>query len=430
MSWMSHEECSARLDRRSKLLALIEETYPEKKGALLLCSSFEKDRESFYQDSSFDYIVGLQEPGVVFYKTPDKDAFLYEPAYSIDRSVWSSIMYDQHHLQELDITQTKELGDVVLGYSISPFSKKDVYNNLADDIKKFINTDGYIFTLMKDVQFEIRATIEKLYLLVPELKERIIDISPLVAQLRRKKEQKELEFLYRAVEITAIAQEAAAGAIRSGNRESDVHAAIDYIFAEAGSTKSFPNVVGGGKNSTILHYTGNQGVFAKGDLVLVDIGASFNHYCGDITRTYPVSGKFTDRQKEVYEIVLEVQQQCAALAKPGLWLNNKEKPDQSLNHIARKYIEEKGYGDYFPHGIGHYVGLDAHDVGDYSKPLAEGDIITIEPGIYIQEEKLGVRIEDMYWIVDGEAVCLSEGIPRTVKEIEDLLVFTRTKEKE
>jgi Xaa-Pro aminopeptidase len=426
----SHEECAAYVARRKALLNLIKKSYPDKHGALLLCSAFEKEREQFYQDSSFLYLTGLLEPGVVLLQLLDGEAALYEPNYQVDRSVWLPIMYDKKYLQELDITKIELMGEQAPGYALDAFVQDAIYAHLANSLKKIIADGGVIFTPLTEVQFECRSVIDKLCRLVPELKNNLIDSAPLIAQLRRKKEQQELEYLYRAVEITAIAQEAAAGVIKPSKRESDVQAAIDYIFTEAQATRAFASVVGSGKNSTVLHYVDNKDVLQKDDLVVVDIGASFHHYCGDITRTYPVTGKFTDRQKEVYEIVLSTQEFIAAQARPGLWLKNKDKPKESLHHMAYEFLKEQGYEKYFPHGIGHFVGLDVHDVGDYTRPLAQGDVITIEPGIYISEEKLGIRIEDMYWIVEDEAVCLSEGIPKTIKEIEDLMKYNQLKEEE
>lgn len=425
---VSYEECASYVVRRNALLKLIQKTYPDKNGALLLCSAFEKEREQFYQDSSFLYVTGIMEPGVVFLQTIGQEATLYEPNYQVDRSAWLPATYDKKYLQELDISKIESMGEEAPGYALDPFSDKKVYSKLAEAIEGIIKNGGVIFTPLTEIQFECRAVVDKLCELVPELRSNLISIAPLIAQLRRKKEQQELEYLYRAVEITAIAQEAAAGVIRPGRRESDVQAAIDYIFAEGQATRAFASVVGSGKNSTVLHYVDNKDLLQKNDLVVVDIGASFHHYCGDITRTYPVSGTFTDRQKEIYEAVLKTQEFVAAQARPGLWLKNKDKPKESLHHMAYEFLKEQGYEKYFPHGIGHFVGLDVHDVGDYTQPLAEGDIITIEPGIYIPEEKLGVRIEDMYWIVNDEAVCLSEGIPKTVKEIEDLMRHNQLKE--
>jgi Xaa-Pro aminopeptidase len=203
--------------------------------------------------------------------------------------------------------------------------------------------------------------------------------------------------------------------------ENEIQAGIEYVFIASGADLAFPCIVGSGKNSTILHYMANNKKINQGDLVLVDIGAQFDHYCGDITRTYPVSGKFTKRQREIYDIVLETQEYIENIARPGLWLSNKDKPQESLNHLAKEFMKEKGYEKYFLHGIGHFVGLDVHDVGDSLEPLKPGDVITIEPGIYIAEENIGVRIEDNYWIVEDGIVCLSEQLPKDADEIEKLL---------
>jgi Xaa-Pro aminopeptidase len=126
------------------------------------------------------------------------------------------------------------------------------------------------------------------------------------------------------------------------------------------------------------------------------------------------------RQKELYQLVLDCQAYIAEIAKPGMWLNNKDKPEESLNHLAREFFKKKDLDQYFVHGIGHYLGLDTHDVGDYSKPLEEGNVITIEPGLYLPQENIGIRIEDNYWIVKSGAVCLSEALPKSVDQIENL----------
>jgi Xaa-Pro aminopeptidase len=222
-----------------------------------------------------------------------------------------------------------------------------------------------------------------------------------------------------------LAQEAAARSIEQDQLECEVQASLEYIFTASGASAAFPSIVGSGKNSTILHYTVNSALLKNGDLVVVDIGAQYNQYCADITRTYPVSGSFTKRQREIYTIVLETQEYIAELAKPGYWLNNKNHPEKSLHHLAKAYLAKRGgYDKYMPHGIGHYLGLDVHDVGDYSRPLQEGDVFTIEPGIYIPAENIGVRIEDDYWMVKDGVVCLTEQLVKKPEDIEALMSAT------
>jgi Xaa-Pro aminopeptidase len=200
--------------------------------------------------------------------------------------------------------------------------------------------------------------------------------------------------------------------------EAEVQASLEYMMIASHARTAFPSIVASGKNATVLHYNENSGTLKDGDLLVVDIGAEFKNYCADLTRTYPVSGTFTKRQKELYNIVLETQTHIASLAKPGMWVKNKDKVEQSLHHLAVKFLAKRGYDKYFPHGIGHFLGLDVHDVGDYSVPLQEGDVITIEPGIYISEESIGIRIEDNYWITKEGALCLSEHLPKEANDIE------------
>jgi len=296
---------------------------------------------------------------------------------------------------------------------------------LAPLFNKIIAQEGKIFTTLPARGHEYINThfiIDRLQTYIPALSSTIIDVSDFVAQSRRRKDMREIEHIYRAIEITELAHEAATRAIRHNTLEAEVQASLEYIMIAAQARPAFPSIVASGSNSTILHYHDNNSMLRNGDLVLVDIGAEFNNYCADITRTYPVSGIFTQRQKEVYNIVLETQEYIANQAKPGMWLKNNNKPDKSLYHLAVKFLADcGGYDAYFSHGIGHFLGLNVHDVGDTSIPLHEGDVITIEPGIYIAAEKIGIRIEDNYWITKNGAVCLSENLPKEIDEIEELV---------
>ncbi len=407
--------------RRASLIKLIKEEYAGKEGALVLCAGFERDREPFFQDSSFLYFVGLEEPALVLYQPLDAQAVLYEPAYATDRSVWLPVKKDAALLTAAEIVEELPLGDAVPGYSTEPLVSELAVKFLTEKFVALVDAGQYLFVPLREVSFESLMFFKQVVELVPGLKNKLIDISPLIGQLRRKKEMRELEHMYKAIEITAAAQEGAAQMIAPQVTESTVQAAIEYIFAEGQSVRAFPCIVGSGINSTILHYVDNVAVMQKGDLVVIDIGASYNHYAADVTRTYPVSGTFSKRQKEIYQLVLDAQTYIAEAVKPGMYLRNAQFPEESLHHMAAAFFKDHGYGDYFPHGIGHFVGLDVHDVGDVQKPLQPGDVITIEPGLYIREEKLGVRIEDMYWIVQDGEVCLTEGIVKEVEQVEELM---------
>lgn len=427
--------------RRNELLESIREQFPDKKdGALVLFAGFEHERTTFRQEGSFFYLTGINEPGVALYVDLDGTSTLYIPNCGDVRAKWvmETIPLTQENASELGVDYVKPLGAACVGYSFHPFFPKAEYEYLLKELSAIASRGGSIFTLNpQDASscVDQRLLLKRLEEFVPVFAEAssgrpgiaaaLVDVLPLVAQMRRIKSQEEIEYLYKAIEITALAQEAAAHAIADGVRECEVQAGLEYIITGSASRTTFPSIVATGKNATILHYNINRDTLIDGDLVVVDCGAEYDYYCADITRTYPVSGKFTARQKELYTIVLETQEYIASIAKPGMWLNNKEKPDQSLNHLAKKFLKDKGdYDQYMPHGIGHFLGIDVHDVGDVSKPLEEGDVITIEPGVYIPQERVGIRIEDDYWIVKDGAVCLSEDIPKSIKEIEALVKKT------
>lgn len=415
------QELQQRVNRRAALLESIRLSHPDKQGAVMMCAAFKREREPFFQDSNFTYFVGIDEPGLVFYQKLDGQATLYEPQYAIERSIWLPLKKDKAVLAAVGIEKEAFLGEPIKGYSLDPLLIASQVKTVTDHLTTLVHGGHYIFAPLQDVSFESAMYLRQLCSFVPGFFERIVDISSLIGQLRRKKDMRELELMYRAIEITASAQDAAAQVIAPEVSESRVQAAIDFVFADNQAVNAFPSIVGSGKNSTILHYVDNKAMMKTGDLVVVDIGASYNHYAADVTRTYPVSGKFTARQKEIYQLVLDAQMFVAEAARPGMYLRNAQFPDESLHHIAAKFFEEHGYGKYFPHGIGHFVGLDVHDVEDRAKVLQPGDIFTIEPGLYIPEEKLGVRIEDMYWIVEDGVVCLTEGIVKEIDEVEELM---------
>ena len=254
----------------------------------------------------------------------------------------------------------------------------------------------------------------------------MIDISDIVAECRRTKSQEESEHIYNAIDCTMAAREAQL--IDVDKFEHEVEAGIEFVYIQSGGRAAFPSIVASGKNATILHYNANDSLMKKGDLVIVDIGAEIDYYCADLTRTYPVSGIFTKRQKELYNIVLETQEYIENLAKPGYWLFNKNEQEKSLHHLAYEFLDKIGYSKYFTHNLGHFLGMDVHDIGDYSKPLKEGDVITIEPGIYIPEENIGIRIEDNYWIIKDGVMCLSQDLPKDPNLIEEMMAQSNSDE--
>ncbi len=233
-----------------------------------------------------------------------------------------------------------------------------------------------------------------------------------LATLRATHDADELALMQRAVRISEAGHRAGWLAIRPGASEGAVRAEAERAWRLLGSRRpAYESIVGSGVNSTILHYPRSERVMQDGELVLMDMACEFAHYAADITRTLPVNGRFTAEQRKVYDVVLKAQQVAFALARPGVTYDELEK-------AARKVIDGAGYGDYFIHGLGHFVGLDVHDAGAYHEPLRVGMVLTLEPGIYIPEKGLGVRIEDQIVITETGARMLTDGLPRTADDIE------------
>lgn len=418
-------ETSIYHERQEKLTRLVQEYAQEHNihsGVIFLIADFESDCTVFRQERSFYYITGIEEPAALFFidiETGKKT--LYIPNFKSIREQWVASTVTLGQESYYGVSEIAYSGQPCKGYQCYPFYNQEEFGVVIAELQKYISKSGSIFTLSPQdgsSYLTQRFVLQRMSSVIHGLQEAVVDISPYVAQMRRKKSKRELELMYKAIEVTMDAQEAVARTLIPGKLEYEIQANLEYIFTTAGAMAAFPSIVASGTHSTTLHYTNNNKVIDAGDVVVVDIGAEYNYYCADITRTYPASGKFTDRQKEIYNIVLDTQNYIADIACPGMWLSSSEHQDMSLNHRARQYLKEKGYDKYFPHGIGHFLGLNVHDVGDYERPLEAGDVITIEPGIYIAEENIGVRIEDDYWIVDDGVICMSEELPKDAETIE------------
>lgn len=413
--------------RRKELIQSIKSQFPQfLDGVVVLFGAFEQGVERFRQDKTFYYYTNVTEPGTALIIDYAGKSTLYIPNCFEKRAQWMTLpaALVNRDAKALSVDSVELLGDECAGYELNPYFSAHEYAHMIKLLKSVIERGGSLFTTAPNNGYEFLQTrfiLDHLEKFIPGLQKSVIDISAIVASSRRRKDLAEIERMYHAVEITEFAHEGAVEAIKHGVSESEVQASLEYIMIAACARPAFPSIVASGKNSTVLHYNKNNGTLKNGDLLVVDIGAEINGYCADLTRTYPVSGSFTKRQKELYTIVLETQKYIASLAKPGMWLKNKDKVEQSLHHLAVKFLAKYGYDKYFPHGIGHFLGLDVHDVGDYSVPLQKGDVITIEPGIYIPEEGIGIRIEDNYWITKDGALCLSEHLPKEVNDIEAIV---------
>jgi len=258
------------------------------------------------------------------------------------------------------------------------------------------------------------------------------DVRAQIAAMRPVKSPGEISFLKQAIDLTVASHLEAMKLMRPGLYEYQVAAKMVALHSMGGSEREgYAPIIGAGPNSTALHYDKLSRKVEDGDIVVLDVGAQYSGYSADITRTIPASGKFTPRQREIYEIVLGAQNAALAAIKPGAHFSCRGKKDGLMN-IAYDYINSHGkdregrpLGQYFIHGLGHHIGLNVHDPGDYCSPLQPGMIVTVEPGIYIPEENLGVRIEDDVLITESGYKLLSERLPRNPDEIEKIMADAR-----
>ena len=238
---------------------------------------------------------------------------------------------------------------------------------------------------------------------------------PALHALRQVKDDHELALIQRACDITAASLSEAIQSVQPGQFEYEVAAVIEYVFRRYGAQRpGFASIVGSGPNSCVLHYSQSARRFGPGELIVMDVGAEFHGYTADITRTVPVSGKFSPRQREIYELVLRAQAAGIKACQPGARVAD-------VDAAARKVIADAGYGSYFLHGTSHWLGLDVHDVGAYNRALVPGMVLTVEPGIYLADEQLGIRIEDDVLITQQGPRVLSAGVPRDPDALEALL---------
>ena len=252
------------------------------------------------------------------------------------------------------------------------------------------------------------------------------NIYTIFEELREIKEQYEIDLIQQAIDITIKGIECMMKNTKPDMMEYEIEAYFDFILKQNGiHEKAFQSIAASGKNGTILHYMENNSKAKSGDLILFDVGAQKNWYNGDISRTFPVNGKFTQKQKMVYNIVLEGQKKVIEAIKPGV-------PFTRLNEILKEhYFEElqklgivktlEDVSEYYYHGVSHYLGAETHDIGNRQKLLQQNMVLTVEPGLYIEEWDIGIRIEDDVVVTENGCRVLSEKMIKTVEEIEKFM---------
>ena len=353
----------------------------------------------FRQDDNFFYLSGLREPGA---------ALLIAPAFSKDPAQqYTEILF----LPGRNLTQEKWTGpklgaDDPQATAITGFNRVANLDTLSAELAKLLAVGRPALYLDMPESGEQNAASNFLdwsrRANTLPLRTGVNDVKPALAQLRVIKDAGEIERIRHATDASIAAHLAALQMIKPGLNEHDVEARMQYEFMKGGCERpAYAPIVGSGFNSTVLHYSADDAPIRDGDVVVMDVAGEYAMYASDITRTAPANGKFTDRQREIYNIVLGAQQAAMKAFKSGQYSLT---GINSLYKVAYDYINTHGkdlhgqpLGQYFIHGLGHYVGLEVHDVGDTTAKLGPGMVFTIEPGIYIPEEKIGVRIEDIYY---------------------------------
>lgn len=395
----------------------------------------------FRQDSDFMYLTGFPEPDAVAVIDPQskKPYTLYVRPRDLEMETWFG--------------RREGVDGAVKNYEADRAFPIDKF---AADLPKLL--DGrdvlyYRFSVDKALDQQILQylsgqRVRRLKTAYPP--HTIIDPTVILGEMRLHKSPKEVEYMQKAATISAEAHILAMKRTKPGMNEFQVESLIEAYMRDHGATGvAYNSIIGGGENATILHYVENNHELKDGDLLLIDAGAEYKGYAADITRTFPVNGRYTKAQREVYDVVLDVQQKCIEYTKAGNTVKGRQeysielltegmKKLGLLKGKTKDLIRKKAYMKYYMHGVGHYLGMDVHDAGRYftdqqaknSKPFAPGMVLTVEPGLYIPPDDksapakyrgIGIRIEDDVVVTKDGNLNLTAKVPKDPDEIEALM---------
>jgi Xaa-Pro aminopeptidase len=399
-------------------------------GVVVLFAATENDGPNdlygFRQDDNFYYLSGMSEPGSALLIAPTTDAKGGAPA-----SPYSEILF----LPPRNLTQEKWTGPKLGAENpeapkITGFDHVEDMGQLPNEVERYVTSARpAIYTDVASHGENSPSSTPLAFLKRVNAYLSFLDVKPMLSSLRTPKDAGEMSLLRKAVDASVAAHLAAFKAVKPNINEREISALMQYEWGKRGCERvAYAPIVGSGYYSTVLHYSDDDNVMKSGDVVVIDAAGEYSMYAADITRTLPINGHFTARQREVYDIVLGAQQAAMAAFEAGKSTITRSGAN-SLYQVAFDYINTHGkdlhgqpLGQYFIHGLGHYIGLNVHDPGDYSVPLGPGMAFTIEPGIYIPEENLGVRIEDDYSVdPDGKLIKLSGALPSKAEEVERLM---------
>jgi Xaa-Pro aminopeptidase len=393
----------------------------------------------FRQDSDFYYLTGFEEPESIAVINPsdtENPYTLFVRPRDPEKEVWDG--------RRAGVDGAIEQFGASIAFPIEEFADKvaDMVSGATNLYYRVGNGNADLDDIVINSIRRIRAQGRK----GKSAPQSIIDTATVVHEMRLFKSEEEIEYMQRAADIAAEAHIEAMKAARPGMKEYEIEALLEYNFRRNGAAApAYTSIVGSGANATVLHYVTNDGTLNEGDLLLVDAGAEYRGYASDITRTFPVSGRFSPAQREIYELVLETQMACVEMVRPGV--TNDEIKQRSIEMLTEgmvrlgllqgdptKLIEEEKYKQFYMHGLGHYLGLDVHDVGRYyhkeePRKLESGMVMTVEPGLYVAADTknipekylgIGVRIEDDVLVTGNGPRVLSSKAPKSVDEIEEL----------
>jgi Xaa-Pro aminopeptidase len=397
-------------------------------GAFLVFGGVESDGPNaiygFRQNEDYFYLTGLTQPGGAVLIVPATEAKDGKPGHQ-----YAEVLF----LPQRNLTQEKWTG-VKIGpqdpnvSEVTGFQHVASLERMPSEISDAINQPFINLLINKGPEADaaqewLKRTNAFKGFVHSE------DGTKQIAEVRSHKSQGEIALLKKAADATAASHLAMMKAMRPGVPEHELGAMMTYEYERRGCERpAYEPIVGSGFNSTVLHYSAGPKVIKDGDIVVVDVGGEYSMYANDTTRTLPANGKFTARQREIYDVVLGAQRAAIAAFKSGVSTLNTQDPN-SLHKVAYDYINTHGkdskgepLGKYFIHGLSHRVGLNVHDPGPFDKPLTAGEVFTIEPGIYIPEENLGVRIEDTFYVDEsGKLVNFTENLPHTADEVEQAM---------
>jgi Xaa-Pro aminopeptidase len=360
-------------------------------------------RGGFIQESSFYYLTGISEPGAALILAPGERRY-------------KEILFLQSRDPEVENWNGRRepLGDAL--DEATGFDRVARINTLPSNLTAMLQRSkkavflGPIVSAATDIP-EALSILRASQSRVPGTS--LENLAHLIPEMRRVKDAQEIEQLKKAINVTGKGILAAMKSVEPGMLEFQLQSVVEHAYEMEGAQfLGFSTILAWGPNATVLHYGQNNQPIQETGLVLIDTGAAWQHYSADVTRTIPVNGTFSPREKELYELVLKASDTAIKEVKVGADNYN------DVHMAAKRVLDEAGYGEYFIHGTGHFLGLDVHDAGNYELPLKAGVVVTVEPGIYIPEEGIGIRIEDDVLVTKDGPVVLSGHIPRTVQEIE------------